>query len=56
MKVKPLRADLIEYLRARNLIRKWEKTRLFFEEDIRHPSLKTELLEPHWRGIYSSHT
>lgn len=45
--------DLKDYLRARNLIKKWKKARLFFEENIRHPSLETELLEPHWRGIYS---
>jgi len=38
MELKPLRQDLVEFL---------------IEENIRHPSLHTELLEPHWRGIYS---
>lgn len=48
-----LRSDIREYLRARKLEKKWEKTRLLFERDMRHPSLAVELLEPHWRGIYS---
>ena len=33
--------------------KKWQKARLLFEQNIRHVSLKTELLQPHWRGIYS---
>lgn len=53
MKIKPLRTDLRDYLITHNLIKKWEKVCLFFEENIRHPSLETELLEPHWHGIYS---
>ncbi len=53
MKIKALRRDLIEFLKNHNLSKKWEKTKHLFEKDIRHPSLHTELLEPHWRGIYS---
>jgi plasmid maintenance system killer protein len=53
MKIKPLREDLLEYLEAHHLQKKWEKASRFFEIDIRYPSLNTELLEPHWRGIYS---
>lgn len=53
MKIRPLRADILEYLKERSLISKWRKARIFFEKDIRHPSLHTELLEPRWRGIYS---
>jgi hypothetical protein len=51
MRIIHLRKDLREYLRARRLEKKWEKAHAFFESDIRHPSLETELLEPHWRGI-----
>lgn len=30
-----------------------EKSSTLFVADSRYPSLHTELLEPHWRGIYS---
>ncbi len=53
MKIKPLRKDLEEYLDNHHLLKKWEKASLMFENNIRHPSLNTELLEPRWRGIYS---
>lgn len=53
MKIKPLREDLIQILKKQNLERKWQKVKILFEVDIRHPSLNTELLEPKWRGIYS---
>ena len=53
MKIKPLRKDLMKFLKVHNLEKKWKKVKILFEENIRHPSLHTELLEPHWRGIYS---
>ena len=53
MKLAPLRKDLLEYIVKHNLEIKWEKASSLFEKNIRHTSLKTELLEPHWRGIYS---
>lgn len=53
MELKPLRKDLKEFIAARNLIKQWSKARYFFENNMRHPSLNTELLEPKWRGIYS---
>lgn len=53
MKIKYLRKDLIDYLKKKGLSKKWEKSAKLFEENIRHPSLNTELLQPHWRGIYS---
>jgi Txe/YoeB family toxin of Txe-Axe toxin-antitoxin module len=53
MKLKPLRKDLMKFLKVHNLEKKWKKVKILFEENIRHPSLHTELLEPHWRGIYS---
>ncbi|MDO8518481.1 MAG: hypothetical protein Q7S26_04305 [bacterium] len=53
MKIVSLRTDLETYLRERQLITKWKKSAKLFEANIRHPSLNTELLQPHWRGIYS---
>ena len=53
MQIKPLRKDIEEYIDSHYLSRKWNKARLIFETDIRHPSLHTELMEPRWRGIYS---
>ena len=43
----------MKFLKVHNLEKKWKKVKILFEENIRHPSLHTELLEPHWRGIYS---
>lgn len=53
MNIKPLRADLTEYILKNKLSKKWEKVLYLLESNIRHPSLNTELLEPRWRGIYS---
>jgi len=53
MKIKPLRKDILEYLATHSLEKKWAKASILFEENIKHPSLNTELLEPGWRGIYS---
>lgn len=53
MEIKPLKRNLEEFLQNHNLIKKWQKAKLFFEENIRYPSLRVELLEPRWRGIYS---
>ena len=53
MKIKAYREDVLAYLREHNLLKKWDKAIHFFETNMRHPSLHTELLEPHWQGIYS---
>lgn len=53
MKLKPLRKDLVGYLDSHNLEKKWNKVSKLFENNIRHPSLNTELLEPRSHGIYS---
>lgn len=53
MALLPLRSDLEEYLKKHQLTKKWAKARRLFEQNIRHPSLNVELLEPRWRGIYS---
>lgn len=53
MKIKPLRNDLDDYIQKHNLTSKWTKAKSLFEQNIRHPSLNTEILQPEWRGIYS---
>ena len=53
MRIKPLRKNLKEFLNQHNILGKWEKSKILFEKDMRYPSLKIELLEPKWRGIYS---
>jgi len=53
MKITPLHSDVLAYLSKHQLIRKWEKASKLFETNIRHSSLNTELMEPHWRGVYS---
>jgi proteic killer suppression protein len=53
MKIKPLRKDITDYLNSHNLAKKYIKTSSLFEENMKHPSLNTELLEPKQYGIYS---
>lgn len=53
MKIKPLREDLIKYLKKHNLEAKFTKAKKLFEADPLYPSLHVELLEPKHRLIYS---
>ena len=53
MRIQPLRGGLIEYLTDRNLTKRWEKQKFLFEQNPRHPSLETELLEPKHLKLYS---
>jgi len=53
MKIQALRPDLQEYLKVHDLEKKWQKAKVFFEEDMQHPSLSVKLLKPHQHGIYS---
>lgn len=53
MQIKPLGKDVEGSIGKYGLRRKWSRVKQLFETNIRHPSLHTELLEPHWRGIYS---
>lgn len=53
MPIKPINKKLIKFLQIHNLNKKWKKVKKLFENNSQHPSLKTELLEPRWRGIYS---
>lgn len=53
MKVRTLREDLKKYLTKHNLTDKFSKQIKIFEENSRHPSLHTEILEPKQLKIYS---
>jgi len=53
MIIKPIRDDLDKYLKKHNLEKKYIKAKKLFENDPFYPSLKTELLEPRDRLIYS---
>lgn len=53
MKVKRLRSDLVDYLKRRNLVRRYEKQTRIFEANTHHPSLNTEILEPRNLRLYS---
>lgn len=53
MNIKPLRPDLEEYLLKHNMRKKFDKASRLFEIDPFYPSLRTELLEPRHRLIYS---
>ena len=46
MLVLPLRSELEDYLKQRNLRKKFDKQRMLFEQNSSHPSLNVELLEP----------
>ena len=53
MKILPLHLEIKEYLKNRNIDKKFEKQRRLFEKNPFHPSLKTELLEPRKMRIWS---
>lgn len=51
--IHPLRKDIVEYLETHCLSNKWKKARALFIENPRHPSLRTEILEPKENLVYS---
>lgn len=51
--IRPLRKDIVAYVKSRGLNRKWDKSRELFLENPRHPSLHTEILEPKENLVYS---
>ena len=53
MKIIPLHSEIKNYLRKRNLIKKFEKQKRIFETSPFHSSLKTEILEPKKMRIWS---
>jgi plasmid maintenance system killer protein len=53
MIISPLKPRLAEYLKKRKLGKKFDKQKLLFEQNISHPSLETELLEPRQFRLWS---
>jgi len=53
MVVKKLRGDLQKYLQKHNITKQYLKQVKIFENNPRHPSLNTEILEPKHLRIYS---
>ena len=53
MKILPLHPEINDYLKRRNLEKKFEKQIRLFENNPFHPSLRTELLEPRNMRIWS---
>ena len=53
MRILPLHPDIVAYIQKRELRRKFTKQLLFLQENMHHPSLGVELLEPRSMRIYS---
>ena len=53
MEVKVVTPKVYIYLDKHGLLSKWYKAVILFEENMRHPSLNTELMEPKNEMIYS---
>ncbi len=53
MKILPIHSEIEEYLKKRNLKKKFEKQTQLFQQNSFHPSLETELLEPKKMRIWS---
>ena len=53
MLVAPIHRDIILYLKKRNLLSKFNKQISILQNDIKHPSLNLEILEPKELRIYS---
>ncbi|MFA5831321.1 MAG: type II toxin-antitoxin system RelE/ParE family toxin [Candidatus Paceibacterota bacterium] len=53
MIILPLVTELSEYLRARKLLKKFEKQKILFEQNPFYPGLNTELLEPREMKLWS---
>lgn len=53
MRIRALTPRLEAYLNKHEIRQAYEKQADFFETNPRHPSLRTELLQPRHLGIYS---
>jgi len=53
VKILPLHPEINDYLKKKNLEKKFEKQIRLFENNPFHPSLRTELLEPRNMRIWS---
>ena len=49
----PVHRDIVLYLKKRGLFSKFTKQVLLFQNNIKHPSLNVELLEPKDFKVYS---
>ena len=52
-KTGPLHSNLKKYLKKRNLQKKFNKQIKLLRQDVNHPSLHTEILEPRKLRIFS---
>jgi Txe/YoeB family toxin of Txe-Axe toxin-antitoxin module len=52
-KIKPLKPEIVAYLKQHQLEKKFDKAKQLFESDIQHPSLNVKVLEPKSLKIYS---
>ena len=53
MKILPLHKELVKYLNKHQLNKKFKKQSDLFIQNINHPSLNVEILEPRYLRIYS---
>jgi Txe/YoeB family toxin of Txe-Axe toxin-antitoxin module len=53
MKIKPVKDEVVKYIRKHQLEKKFQKAIELFERDTNHPSLNVELLEPKYLKVYS---
>jgi len=53
MKILPVSGKLRSYLKRRNLENKFQKQTLLLKDNLKHPGLNVELLEPHEMRIFS---
>ena len=53
MKIKPLKDETNKYLRKYQIVKKFQKAGELFEQDVNHPSLNVEILEPKHLKVYS---
>lgn len=53
MKIKPLKDEVNKYLKKHQLVKKFQRAKELFEQDINHPSLNVEILESKHLKFYS---
>ena len=53
MKIEPLKDEINEYLKKHQLVKKFQKAKKLFEQDVNYPSLNVEILEPKHLKVYS---
>lgn len=53
MRILPIHREIEKYLKIRKLEKKFEKQITLFKENLFHPGLRTELLEPRKMKIWS---